>query len=250
MPFLSVIQPTSLFHEASHFELVKLSKPTTPLDHGISSLTELSHHRPIPRRGADKIWYLLEDIVDWVVGIVMSDMAETTQRAGGLSRHAANGISPPNGIVGHLVRLTNNPRDGSYPGTHSPAAKLHAGAVRKVDPWRPGDLRRRECPRRAQGRAPAPPPPRVPGSVNVEGAYALLEPGVSLLPRRARLPREAQPARAFFGSPCLWAKAPSSATPYGDHWGMHCGMEVVLPKGKLVRASMGGEHMIKICYRS
>jgi hypothetical protein len=29
-------------------------------------------------------------------------------------------------------------------------------------------------------------------------------------------------------------------TPYGDHWMMHCGMEVVLPDGSLWRSGMGG----------
>ena len=29
-------------------------------------------------------------------------------------------------------------------------------------------------------------------------------------------------------------------TPYGDHWMMHCGMEVVLPDGTLWRSGMGG----------
>jgi hypothetical protein len=29
-------------------------------------------------------------------------------------------------------------------------------------------------------------------------------------------------------------------TPYGDHWMMHCGMDVVLPDGSLWRSGMGG----------
>lgn len=28
-------------------------------------------------------------------------------------------------------------------------------------------------------------------------------------------------------------------TPYGDHWGSHCGMEVVLPTGEVIRTGMG-----------
>lgn len=28
-------------------------------------------------------------------------------------------------------------------------------------------------------------------------------------------------------------------TPYGDHWGMHSGMEVVLPTGEVIRTGMG-----------
>lgn len=27
--------------------------------------------------------------------------------------------------------------------------------------------------------------------------------------------------------------------PYGDHWMMHCGMEIVLPDGSLLRTGMG-----------
>ncbi len=27
--------------------------------------------------------------------------------------------------------------------------------------------------------------------------------------------------------------------PYGDHWMMHCGMEIVLPNGELLRTGMG-----------
>ncbi|KAM0329305.1 hypothetical protein ACHAQA_004610 [Verticillium albo-atrum] len=103
--------------------------------------------------------------------------------------------------------------------------------------------------------------PRVPGSlvmdlgvhmnrileVNVEGAYALVEPGVSFSDLHAYL--EANDLKKH-----LWLSVPVGdgsvlgnavergvgATPYGDHWGVHCGMEVVLPNGKLVRTGMGG----------
>ncbi|WQF87757.1 Putative FAD-binding, type PCMH, subdomain 2 [Colletotrichum destructivum] len=267
--------------------------PTTPLDHGISSPAEFSHRRPISRRGADKVEYLLEDIVDWVVGIVMSDMAETTQRAGGFSRHAANKISPPNEIV-----LSNNPRDGSYPGTRSPAAQLHAGAVRKLHPSRPGDLWRRERPRRAQRRAPGrrfvpqPSPSRTITSRSTRRRGSSPRPSsrsgpswpcatssscpcdpsrlaatsatAAAPPPRLRAARgcggfasatctstlRGTTCASTSGSPCPWAKAPSSATPYGDYYSMCCGMEVVLPNGKLVRTGMGGVPMPTICHGS
>lgn len=31
---------------------------------------------------------------------------------------------------------------------------------------------------------------------------------------------------------CIWQ-------PYGDHWGMHSGLEVVLPTGEVIRTGMG-----------
>ena len=36
------------------------------------------------------------------------------------------------------------------------------------------------------------------------------------------------------------ADAQAGYTPYGDHWMMHCGMDVVLPDGSLWRSGMGG----------
>ncbi|KAI4716268.1 FAD-linked oxidase-like protein [Aureobasidium sp. EXF-10727] len=92
--------------------------------------------------------------------------------------------------------------------------------------------------------------PRVPGSVgldmgknmakilevNVDGAFAFVEPGNNLREK-------------------LWIDVPDLGggsvigntvergvgyTPYGDHWMMHCGMEVVLPDGTLWRSGMGG----------
>lgn len=36
------------------------------------------------------------------------------------------------------------------------------------------------------------------------------------------------------------ANARAGYTPYGDHWMMHCGMDVVLPDGSLWRSGMGG----------
>lgn len=37
-----------------------------------------------------------------------------------------------------------------------------------------------------------------------------------------------------------WRLTLSGYTPYGDHWMMHCGMDVVLPDGTLWRSGMGG----------
>ncbi|WDK21756.1 vanillyl-alcohol oxidase [Colletotrichum graminicola] len=47
---------------------------------------------------------------------------------------------------------------------------------------------------------------------------------------------------AFVGQGSVFGNAIErsvGATPYGDHWGMYCGMEVVLQNGKLVLTSMG-----------
>lgn len=101
--------------------------------------------------------------------------------------------------------------------------------------------------------------PRVPGGIvvdlgkrmhkilNIDGdnASCVVEPGVTYF----RLYEEIQ-AR---GLP-LWIDTPDLGggsllgnamdrgvgyTPYGDHWAMHCGMEVVLPNGELLRTGMG-----------
>ncbi|KAF2111888.1 putative D-lactate dehydrogenase [Lophiotrema nucula] len=103
--------------------------------------------------------------------------------------------------------------------------------------------------------------PRVPGSicmdlgrhmnrvleVNVDGAYALVEPGVTFFDLHEYL--ESHDLRKH-----LWLDVPDLGggsiignavergvgyTPYGDHWMMHCGLEVVLPSGDLVRTGMG-----------
>jgi FAD/FMN-containing dehydrogenase len=101
--------------------------------------------------------------------------------------------------------------------------------------------------------------PRVPGSVvidlgrrmhaiidiDADNASCVVEPGVTYF----RLYEEIQKR----GLP-LWIDTPDLGggsllgnaidrgvgyTPYGDHWANHCGMEVVLPNGELLRTGMG-----------
>lgn len=81
--------------------------------------------------------------------------------------------------------------------------------------------------------------------VNEESAYCLVEPGVSYFNMYEHLRK--------IGSN-LWIDCPdigwgsmvgnmtergAGYTPYGDHFMMHCGMEVVLPTGEIVRTGMG-----------
>ena len=101
--------------------------------------------------------------------------------------------------------------------------------------------------------------PRVPGSVVVdlgrrmnrildidpENASCLLEPGVSYFALYEEIQRRGIP---------LWIDTPDVGggsvlgnaidrgvgyTPYGDHFANHCGMEIVLPSGELLRTGMG-----------
>ncbi|KAK4047656.1 hypothetical protein OIO90_006085 [Microbotryomycetes sp. JL221] len=81
--------------------------------------------------------------------------------------------------------------------------------------------------------------------VNEDSAYVLVEPGVSYFNMYEHLRK--------IGSN-LWIDCPdigwgsmignmtergAGYTPYGDHFMMHCGMEVVLPTGDVVRTGMG-----------
>ena len=106
--------------------------------------------------------------------------------------------------------------------------------------------------------------PRVPGSigldlgrhmnkileVDVDGAYALVEPGVTFFDLHKYLVDN----NLRDGPQGLWLDVPDLGggsilgnavergvgyTPYGDHWMMHSGLEVVLPSGELVRTGMG-----------
>ncbi|KAI5268136.1 FAD-linked oxidase-like protein [Aureobasidium subglaciale] len=99
--------------------------------------------------------------------------------------------------------------------------------------------------------------PRVPGSigldlgkhmnkvldVNVDGAFALLEPGVTFQDLHEHLVKNNLRDRLWVDVPDLGGgsvigntiERGVGYTPYGDHWMMHCGMEVVLPDGSLIR---------------
>lgn len=103
--------------------------------------------------------------------------------------------------------------------------------------------------------------PRVPGSigldlgkhmnkvldVNVDGAFALVEPGVTFLDLHEYLVKNDLRDKLWVDVPDLGGgsvigntiERGVGYTPYGDHWMMHCGMEVVLPDGSLIRTGMG-----------
>ncbi|KAJ1325386.1 vanillyl-alcohol oxidase [Microdochium nivale] len=103
--------------------------------------------------------------------------------------------------------------------------------------------------------------PRVPGSigldlgknmnkilkVDVDGAYALVEPGVTYIDLHNYLVENNLRDKLWVDVPDLGGgsvlgnttERGVGYTPYGDHFMMHCGMEVVLPDGTLVRTGMG-----------
>ncbi|RSL57492.1 Vanillyl-alcohol oxidase [Fusarium duplospermum] len=103
--------------------------------------------------------------------------------------------------------------------------------------------------------------PRVPGSiglelgkhmnkvlkVDVDGAYALVEPGVTFTDLHEYLVANNLRDKLWVDVPDLGGgsvignttERGVGYTPYGDHFMMHCGMEVVLPDGTLVRTGMG-----------
>jgi hypothetical protein len=103
--------------------------------------------------------------------------------------------------------------------------------------------------------------PRVPGSlgmdlgcnmnkiikVDVDGAYALVEPGVTYFDLHNYLVEHNLRDKLWIDVPDLGGgsvlgntvERGVGYTPYGDHYMMHCGMEVVLPTGELVRTGMG-----------
>ncbi|KAB8073642.1 hypothetical protein BDV29DRAFT_191603 [Aspergillus leporis] len=103
--------------------------------------------------------------------------------------------------------------------------------------------------------------PRVPGSVgidmgrhmnkvlevNAESAYALVEPGVSFFDLHEYLVKHNLRDKVWADVPDLGGgsvigntlERGVGYTPYGDHWMMHCGLEIVLPDGSLLRTGMG-----------
>jgi 4-cresol dehydrogenase (hydroxylating) len=102
------------------------------------------------------------------------------------------------------------------------------------------------------------PAPRMPGTVvldlnrmnrileiNEESGYALVEPGVSYFDLYRHIQEKGYKLWLDVPDPG-WGSVLGNAlergvgyTPYGDHFMMQCGMEVVLPKGDLVRTGMG-----------
>ncbi|PIA92607.1 Vanillyl-alcohol oxidase [Cercospora beticola] len=104
--------------------------------------------------------------------------------------------------------------------------------------------------------------PRVPGSigldmgrnmrkvleVNEDGAFAVVEPGVTFMDLHNYLVERNLRDKLWIDTPDLGGgsvigntiERGVGYTPYGDHWMMHCGMEVVLPDGSLWRSGMGG----------
>ncbi|EQL03352.1 FAD binding domain-containing protein [Ophiocordyceps sinensis CO18] len=103
--------------------------------------------------------------------------------------------------------------------------------------------------------------PRVPGSlvlnlgkhmnrileVNSDDCYCLLEPGVTYMQLQEYLDEHDMADKIWLDSPELgFGSVIGNSldhgvgfTPYGDHWMMHCGMEVVLANGDVVRSGMG-----------
>ncbi|TKA81772.1 Vanillyl-alcohol oxidase [Cryomyces minteri] len=83
--------------------------------------------------------------------------------------------------------------------------------------------------------------------VNVEGAFALVEPGVTFFDLHEYLEEHDLRKDVWLDVPDLGGgsiignavERGVGYTPYGDHWMMHCGLEVVLPNGELVRTGMG-----------
>ncbi|MCP5145877.1 MAG: FAD-dependent oxidoreductase [Gammaproteobacteria bacterium] len=81
--------------------------------------------------------------------------------------------------------------------------------------------------------------------VNEDFGYALVEPGVSYFDLYNYI--QAKGIKLWLDVPDPgWGSVIGNAldhgvgyTPYGDHFGMQCGMEVVLPNGELVRTGMG-----------
>ncbi|PSK60794.1 Protein bfr2 [Elsinoe australis] len=103
--------------------------------------------------------------------------------------------------------------------------------------------------------------PRVPGSigldigrnmnkvlkVDVEGAYALVEPGVTYNDMYKYMQDNNLTDKLWLDVPDLGGGSllgnamdrGVGYTPYGDHFMMHSGMEIVLPDGNLIRTGMG-----------
>ncbi|KAL3460939.1 hypothetical protein BJX64DRAFT_300455 [Aspergillus heterothallicus] len=83
--------------------------------------------------------------------------------------------------------------------------------------------------------------------VNVDGAYAVVEPGVTFAALYQYLVDNGLSDKLWIDVPDIGGGSVMGNTlergvgytPYGDHWMMHCGMEVILPSGELMRTGMG-----------
>ncbi|CAN9271590.1 unnamed protein product [Alternaria alternata] len=83
--------------------------------------------------------------------------------------------------------------------------------------------------------------------VNVEGAYALVEPGVTFHDLHTYLVENNLRDKLWLDVPDLGGgsvlgntmERGVGYTPYGDHFMMHCGIELVLPSGEVIRTGMG-----------
>ncbi|OCL14615.1 vanillyl alcohol oxidase, partial [Glonium stellatum] len=83
--------------------------------------------------------------------------------------------------------------------------------------------------------------------VNTEGAFALVEPGVTFMDLHDYLEKHNLREELWLDVPDLGGgsiignavERGVGYTPYGDHWMMHCGLEVILPNGELLRTGMG-----------
>ncbi|KAJ5885737.1 hypothetical protein N7504_011573 [Penicillium tannophilum] len=83
--------------------------------------------------------------------------------------------------------------------------------------------------------------------VNLEGAYCLVEPGVTFQMLYDYLVANNLQDKLWIDTPDIGGgsvlgntmERGVGYTPYGDHWMMHSGMEVILPNGELLRTGMG-----------
>lgn len=83
--------------------------------------------------------------------------------------------------------------------------------------------------------------------INAEDYTCLVEPGVTFYALHEEIQRRGLGDKMWIDTPDLGGGSVVGNTvdrgvgytPYGDHWAMHSGLEVVLPTGELVRTGMG-----------